>query len=192
VTPDLAASFGLKSAIGALVVAVEKGSPADKAGFMPGDVILKVEARPVERSIDLPQLIAATVPGTTMKFEVWRHGATKELVATIGELASEQTPTQAREEKTQTNRLGLALRELTPAQRAELGTGNGLLVRSVRGAALSAGIQQGDVIVAINDTKVDRMATFEKVLAGVAPGSTVALLVLRDGNLVYVPVRVPG
>jgi serine protease Do len=86
----------------------------------------------------------------------------------------------------------LVLGELTPAQRAELGTDSGLLVRSARGPSLKAGIQEGDVIVAINDTRVDRVAAFEKVLAGVVRGGSVALLVLRDGSLLYIPVRVPG
>ena len=192
VTSDLAASFGLKTAAGALVAVVEKGGPADQAGFLPGDVILKVDGRPVEHSIDLPQIIGATAPGTSVKFEVWRRGATKELVATIGELRSERTSIPQPQEKGKANRLGLVLGELTPAQRAELGTDSGLLVRSARGPSLKAGIQEGDVIVAINDTRVDRVAAFEKVLAGVVRGGSVALLVLRDGSLLYIPVRVPG
>jgi serine protease Do len=191
VTPELAASFGLKSATGALVVMVEKGSPAEKAGFMLGDVIVKINARPVDSSSDLPQIIAATAPGTTMKFEVWRGRTAKELTATIGELVSERPRAAAEPAEKPANRLGLTLSELTPAQRAELETVGGLLVRAARGPALKAGIQQGDVILAINDTKVARVADFNKVLAGVPAGSTVALLILRAGAVVYVPVRVP-
>ncbi len=84
------------------------------------------------------------------------------------------------------------LSELTPDEREVLQTDGGLLVRSARGPALKAGIRRGDVIVAINAGKVDRVADFNKALAEVDPGGTVALLVLRAGNLIYVAVRVPG
>jgi serine protease Do len=73
VTPDLARSFGLESATGALVTAVEKASPAEKAGILPGDIILRVGAAAVETSGDLPQIIAALPPGTAVKLELWRR-----------------------------------------------------------------------------------------------------------------------
>jgi serine protease Do len=191
-TADLAASFGLKRAAGALVVMVEKGGPAEKAGFLPGDVILKVQGKAIESSSELPPIIAATRPGTTLQFQVWRRGAAKELTATIGELEAEEPRPEAEPGELRANRLGLVLSELTARQGAELETEGGLLVRSVRGPALKAGIQAGDVIVAINDRKINRVADFDRALAAVPPGGVVALLVLRDGELVYVPVRLPS
>ena len=189
VTPDLARSFGLKSAAGALVLMVERASPAEKAGIVPGDIILKVDASAIESSIDLPQIIGATPPGTAIKVEVWRRGARKQLAATIAVLAAEPPRMPAEPEEKRVNRLGLALSELTPAERRELAAEGGLLVRGVGGPSLKAGIQPGDVIVAINDTKVDRVADLNRVLARAAPGGTVALLVQRAGALAYVPVR---
>ncbi len=192
VTPDLARAFGLKSAAGALVVMVEKASPAEKAGFLPGDIVLRVGGKTVESSSDLPQIIAATPPGTTVEFEIWRRRAPRELTAIIGELPPERARAAAEPEVGRADRLGLVLGELTPDQRRDLETDSGLLVRGVRGPALKAGIQRGDVILAIDEVEVNRVADFNKVLAKVPPGGTVALLVLRDGSLVYVPVVLPS
>jgi serine protease Do len=188
VTPDLARSFGLESATGALVAAVEKASPAEKAGLLPGDIILRVGAAVVETSGDLPQIITATAPGTTVKLEVWRRGARRQLAATLGELAPE--PRAAAEPQAQpAPRLGVMLSELTPAQRDALRTAGGLLVRAVAEPALKAGVEPGDVIVAVNDRRVDRIADLNKLLAAVPRGGTVALLVQRAGSLVYLAIR---
>src|SRR5712671_3307789 len=85
VTQELADSFGLKKAQGALVSAVETKSPADKAGIKTGDIILAVDGRDIENSIDLPRVIGETRPGTTVNLKVWRQGETKELRASLGE-----------------------------------------------------------------------------------------------------------
>jgi serine protease Do len=188
VTPDLARSFGLKSAAGALVLAVERASPADKAGLLAGDIILRVDAAAVETSSDLPQIIAATAPGTTVKLEVWRHGARKQLAATVAEFAPEPRAA-ATPEARPAPRLGVQLSELTAAQRSALGIAGGLLVRAVADPALRAGVEPGDIILALNDRRVDRIADLNKLLAAVPPRGTVALLVQRAGGLVYLAVR---
>lgn len=191
-TSDLAASFGLKSTAGALVSTVEKGSPAEKAGLLLGDVILKVDGKPVESSSDLPQMIAATAPGNIIKLEVWRRGAAKELTVTVGEMPADTPRATPEPEERRPNRLGLAVSDLTRAQRESLEISGGILVRAVSGPALTAGIQQGDVVVAVNDAKVERVADFNKLISKLAPKSNVALLILRRGVLLYVPVRLPN
>jgi len=187
-TADLAAVFKLEKAAGALVVSVEKGSPADDAGLLPGDVIVKVDGTSLEDSRDLVRMIAATAPGTTINLEVWRGGSAREVSVTVGELAAERLRVEPRPEEALPNRLGLVLTELTPSQRSWLGLDGGLLVRSVGGPALEAGIQEADVILAINDTRTDRLAELERVLAQTPRGGAVALLVWRRGNLAYVAV----
>jgi serine protease Do len=191
-TDELAASFKLKSATGALIVMVEKGSPADRAGLAPGDVILRVDGKSIEDPSELSRLIAATPPATSVRLAVWRRGKAMELDATVGELVSERPRARAEPEEARADRLGLVLGELTPSERRELGIERGLLVRSVRGPALKAGIRPGDAIVAINDAPVSRVVEYNQALAEAAPGGVVALLVLREGTLVYVPVRLPS
>jgi serine protease Do len=85
----------------------------------------------------------------------------------------------------------LSLGELSPAQRIQLGTDGGLMVREATGLARSEGIRAGDLIVAVNDGRLDRVEDFRRRLSDVAPGRTVALLVMRDRRLAYVPVRMP-
>jgi serine protease Do len=188
VTPELAAVFKLEKAAGALVVSVEKASPADDAGLLPGDVILGVDGSSIEESRDLVRMIAATPPGTTIKLQVWRRGNAREVNVTVGEAVAERLRTEPAPEETLPDRLGLVLTELTPAQRSWLGIDGGLLVRGVSGPALEAGIQEADVILALNDTRTDRVADLDQALAQVPRGGTVALLVWRRGNLAYVPV----
>jgi len=86
VTRDLATSFGLDRARGALVNSVEKGSPADKAGIEPTDIIVSFDGKAVESSSDLPRLVGSTRPGSQSTLEVWRKGATKKLSLTVAEL----------------------------------------------------------------------------------------------------------
>jgi serine protease Do len=93
VSKELAESFGLSKAVGALVNAVEKGGPAEKAGVESGDIILKFNGKPVDSSSDLPRIVGSTRPGTKASMEVWRKGTTREVAVTVGELPEDRVPT---------------------------------------------------------------------------------------------------
>jgi serine protease Do len=191
VNPDLARAFGLKAAMGALILMVEAGSPAARAGIAPGDIVVKIDGKALESWTDLPQIIGATAPGRTLRLEIWRRGRTQEASATIaGPAAEARAP--AERQPMRANRLGLVLSELTPAQSEDLEVAGGLLVLDARGPALKAGLRARDVILALNDRAIARVAELNRLLADAAPGATVALLVLRGGVLAYVPVRLPG
>jgi serine protease Do len=187
-TVELAASFGLKEPKGALVSMVEKGGPAEKAGITPGDVILSFDGKPVETSADLARLVASTKPGTTATAEIWRKGAAKKVQVAIAELKEEQPVAQGESKQTPPNRAGLALSELTQEQKARLKIDQGLLVRNATGAAQRAGLQPGDVILAINDVPIDSVEAFEQQLARGKSGA-VALLVKRGPETIYVPLK---
>ncbi|MGZ5124793.1 MAG: PDZ domain-containing protein [Burkholderiales bacterium] len=189
VTPQLARAFGLADATGALVLVVERTSPAEKAGIVAGDIIAMVDGKAVRRPSDLLQIAGATAPGTTVRLQVWRRGAPRELVVTISELGVEQARAPSEPEPKRPDRLGLVLSELTPDQRYALGTEDGLFVRGARGTAARAGVQAGDVILAINDVRLQRLEEFDKALATLTPGVTVALLVARGGVVAYVPIE---
>jgi serine protease Do len=179
VSQSLAQSFGLERPRGALVAQVEKGSPAEKAGLKPGDVLLGVNGKAIERSAELPPLVAAVKPGTKATFELWRDGRKRTLEVTVGALAPEQVAAgPASEAGAETGKLGLALR---PSE-------NGLVVESATGAAARAGIRAGDVVTAVNGKRVKSVEDL-KAAAAKAKGS-VALLVRRGGDSIFVPVEI--
>ncbi|MCB4811396.1 DegQ family serine endoprotease [Methylovorus menthalis] len=192
INKDLADSFGMKSTNGALVAGVEKGAPAEKGGLEAGDVILKFDGKPVVTSSDLPRIVGATKPGKTVPVEVLRKGSNKTLNITVGEAPNEKdaaAPAAKGSAKPEVNRLGLVLRELTPAQKRKLNGKNGLLVVDAQGPAAQAGIRRGDIVLGLNNTEVQSLEQFNKQLGAVAGGKTVALLVQRDDNTLYVPLK---
>ncbi|OGV72696.1 MAG: protease Do [Methylophilales bacterium RIFCSPHIGHO2_02_FULL_57_10] len=192
ITKELAESFGMKNTNGALVAGVEKGSPADKGGLEAGDVITRFDGKPINTSSDLPRVVGATKPGKEVTLEVLRKGATRNLSLKVGEMPDDKEEAQAPRgpAKVEPNRLGLQLRELNPQQKKKLGGKNGLLVINVQGSAAQAGIRRGDVILAVNNIEVQNIDQFNKLIDGMASGKTVALLVLRGDNTLYVPVKV--
>jgi serine protease Do len=181
----LAESFGLKTPDGALVSSVSPGGPAAKAGLEPGDVILKLGDQPIASSAELPARVAAMKPGATAKLEVWRKGATTPIAVTLGELKRTESAAADQPGAAQ-NRLGLTARPLTPDEQQEARVKGGLLVEEAAGPAASAGVQPGDVILALNGTPVRSVAQLRGLLAG--SGKHVALLVQRDGTQLFVPV----
>ena len=187
VTQELADSFGLKKAQGALVSAVEPKSPADKAGVKTGDIILAVDGRAIENSIDLPRMIGESRPGTAVTLKVWRQGETQELRASLGEAPAEKVARADSESKTQPSKLGLALRPLTEEERKQIEAEGGLLVEQSEGPAARAGVQAGDVILALNNQPVKSVDQLRR-LVDRSRGS-VALLIQREGNKIYVPIR---
>ena len=180
VSQSLAQSFGLDRPRGALVASVDKDGPAAKAGIKPGDVLLGVNGKPVERSSELPPIVAAVKPGTQATFEVWRDGAKRNIQVRVGELPAEQVASSSREGAKPDNagKLGLALR---PSE-------EGLVVENVTGPSARAGIRPGDVVTAVNGRPVKSVEDLRAV-AEKAKG-TVALLVRRGESSIFVPVEV--
>lgn len=192
---ELAESFGMKNTNGALVAGVEKNSPADKGGLEAGDVIVKFDGKAIVASTDLPRAVAAVKPGKIAVVEVLRKGSQKTLNVTVGEMPTEGAEVaQANKPsaKAEPDRIGLVLKEATPQQRKKLNGKNGLIVIEAQGAVAQAGVRRGDVILGLNNTEVQSLEQFSKQLASFGPGKSVALLVLRGENTLYVPVRIPA
>ncbi|MBS0607887.1 MAG: DegQ family serine endoprotease [Comamonadaceae bacterium] len=189
VNQAFADSFKLPRPAGALVANVDAGGPADKAGLKVGDVILKVNGRPIVASGDLPAFIGQQPPGEKVQMEVWRQGHAETLAATLGNVNDKSTKVASSDQAVGKGQLGLSLRPLQPdeAQAAGLEKGQGLLIENVRGPAAMAGVQSGDVLLAINGTPVKDV---EQVRAAMAhAGKSVALLIERDGDKIFVPVQ---
>jgi serine protease Do len=195
VTRELAESFGLAQPGGALVSAVEEGGPADQAGIAAGDVITRIDGKPVTTASDLPRLVAPLRPGMRSTMRVWRQGASHDLTVTVGEMVDDKPATKpvARAPEPSANRLGLVLRELTPAQRRSLHSGGGLLVEAIRGNAARTDLQPGDVVLALINRGVTNelksIDQFNKALAQLAKGANVTLLVRRGEQQTFVTIK---
>ncbi|MEW5791680.1 MAG: DegQ family serine endoprotease [Pseudomonadota bacterium] len=184
---ELAKSFGLASASGALIASVERNGPADRAGLMVGDVILKYNGEPIDGASELPRLVAATKPGSRATLQIWRKGRTQQVGVVVGELTAPARGAAAPGPARGNNALGLVLRELSPVQQEQLGVKGGLLVEQVSGQAAAAGITPGDVITAVNNDPVQSVEQFNRLVSRYKAGQTFALLVNRRGNALYVP-----
>ena len=189
VNQAFADSFKLDKPEGALVSNVEKGGPADKAGLRSGDVIRKVDGQAIVSSGDLPAVIGQAKPGSTVTLEIWRQGARSEVTAKLGD-AMEKTPTVASNDDADASqgKLGLALRPLQPQERREAKVDIGLLIEDTGGPSARAGVQAGDVLLAINGTPAKSIEQVREVAAHA--DKSVALLILRDGERIFVPVRI--
>ena len=187
VDQPLAESFGLKRPAGALVSAVEKGSPAARAGLEPGDVILSIDGKAIGSSVELPATVAALAPGSSARLEVWRQGGSRSVDVQVGKFEDERLASSEPAAGPAGGRLGVAARALTPeeARRAEIK--GGAVVQEVRGAAARAGLRPGDIIVALDGRAVSSPEHL-KDLVGKA-GKRAALLVERGDARLFVPVE---
>jgi len=194
-TRELAESFGLSKPAGALISSVEKNGPADKAGIEASDVILRFDGKQVNSSSDLPRMVAATKPGSKAVIELWRKGESRQVTVVVAEMPEDGKLARAAEKlaedvATAIARLGIAVSELTKEQLQELQIGGGLLVEEVKGpASRAAGLQHGDVLVAIGNTPIRSLNQFNEILKQVPKGKNVALLVRRGDAASYVAIR---
>jgi serine protease Do len=184
----LAESFGLPAPKGALIASVEPGSPAQRAGLRPGDVILSLGGRPIENMSDLPLLIGQSRPGEEVRIDYWRERKGEQLSLKLAD-AQAKAPggtDEAGAAGAGQPRLGLALRPLSPAERQASGQSHGVMVAEVAGPAQLAGVEPGDILLGVNGKPV---STPQEVRAAtlLAKGK-VALQLMRDGDVLFVPV----
>ena len=185
VNQAFADSFRLPRPEGALVSSVEDGGPAARAGLRSGDVITGVNGQRVVASGDLPAIIGMARPGESVRLDVWRGGKPQTLTAQLGNAQGQaQAVTAAPAGQ---GKLGLALRPLQPQEKAAAQVAGGLLVEQASGAAARAGVQPGDVVVSVNGQPVKDVAQVRGIVA--QADKSVALLIRRDGQQLFVPVR---
>lgn len=190
VNKDLAESFGLDRAAGALVVQVVDGSPAESSGLVSGDIIVKVNGKDVQLSSDLPNLIGRLRAGDTAKLSVVRAGKRKTIDVEIGALPesddiqlSSNTPPAERK----SNRLGLVVSDIPAGKSNE----QGVVVTDVnRGPASMLGVVRGDVITMINGQRISSVADFERVVKDLPSNRSVPMRIVRRGQASFIPLRV--
>ena len=188
VNQALADSFGLDKPEGALISSVLPGSAAEKAGLKTGDVVRKVDGAAIVAAGDLSAAIGQSTPGQKVALEVWRHGKVQQVSATLGNASDKPVQKAEKEDAAGKARLGLALRPLQPGEKQSAGVQGGLLIEDASGPAAMAGVQPGDVLTAINGVNVSSVEQVRAMLD--KAGKSVALLIHRDGDTIFVPVRI--
>jgi serine protease Do len=193
VTADLASSFGLPSAKGALVSNVEDGGPAARAGIEQGDVITEYNGKPVADSNQLRNDVSSTTPGSTVSLKVFRNGRTETLQAKLGELAMKREKSDSSSESRGEGRFGMGVQPLTPDLAEEAGVPRGtrgVIVMEVdpSGIAAESGIQEGDVIEKVNGKTVTTGAELKSALDR-TDGKPSLLVVNRKGTDIFVTLR---
>jgi serine protease Do len=193
-------AYKLPDASGAAVADITSGSGADKAGIRIGDIILDYDGHAIHSPADLPPLVAMTKPGATAPVEILRNGSRQTVQVTVGAMARDQdstgnSGTMPGAGNSGADVLGIAVQPLDDATRKQAGLkpGQGVLVGDVTGeVAAQAGLQPGDVILMVNQQPVGSVEAFRAATKGVKAGSTVLLLVRRNGQNGFIGLTVPG
>ena len=197
ITPELSQKFGLKDSKGALVGDISKGSPAEKAGMMRGDVILEFNGKEVKSVGSLRNMVSQSKVGTQVKLKILRGGKEYQLTVAIAELPKEAagSPTEPSPENMQKNAFsGITVMDLTKEIARQLGLGaneKGVVVVKVEqgSGADDAGLKKGDVIQEIDKKKVAGLRDFNSITSSIEPGDTTLLFINRGGRRFYITIK---
>ncbi|YCA16565.1 DegQ family serine endoprotease [Kushneria sp. AK178] len=192
VSDDLADSFGLDRARGALIADVAPDSPAATSGLRSGDIILRAGDSDIDTSDALPRLIGRVSPGDSIDLRVQRDGREQTIDVTVGQWPdSEGASSDVADAGSDS--LGLAVSALSAEQRQQLGIEAGVLVQQVApdSAAARAGLQPGDVVVELAGESVDSVNTLRRLVDQLDENKAVPMRISRDGATLFVPLR-PG
>lgn len=195
VNKDLAESFGLRKAKGALVAQLLPGSPAEAGGLQSGDIITSFNGHEINLSSDLPHHVGRVKPGSEAKLHVVRNGKSKVIKLEIGALpedngralgaASQSTPKPAQLE----NRLGVVVADLTAQQISKYGSG--VMVQKVEAGKAGAlsGLVSGDIISMIHGERVSSVNDFNRVVQSLPKNRSVPMQIMRRGSAMFIPLR---
>ncbi len=194
VSKDLAESFGLEKAEGALIVKVLPNSPAQKGGLQEGDIILKFESSPITLSADLPHKVGVVPPGNSATLEIVRSGEKMEVELVIGTLPSEKKLTNSASPSENSaeadNPLNLLLEDLSSEQKSKFKIASGVIVKQVRdGVGSRAGLIPADVITMLNGTKIQSVSHLLEVVKQAPKGKALPLRIVRRGSPLFVPIK---
>jgi len=193
-TKEIAESLGLGKPRGAYVRNVEPGGPAATGGIESGDVILSFNGRDIGKSTDLPRAVGETKPGTSANVQVWRKGATKDLMVSVVDTEAGQAAVKKADGSNSSganaNSLGVAVSELSDGKKKELNIRNGVEVSGLGDGPLArAGVRPGDVIIRIADVDITGIKQFESIIKGLDANKSVPVFVRRADSTMIIPIR---
>jgi len=196
VTRELADSFGMPRPTGALVAQVQPDSPAERAGFRTGDVILRFNGIDVPRSSALPPIVGRTPVGSQVDVNVRRGDAEITIPVTIDALPDEVASARGMPPRPTPPQsvLGMQIEPLSAEERREAGLGDtGVRVTEVTGnPARAAGIRAGDLILQLAGEDVKSPDFLRELLQSAPAGRSLPVLIQRDGNPVFIALRIPA
>ena len=190
VSQDLAESFGMDNAIGALIADLDPEGPAAQSGLQAGDVILEVNGEEVERSSTLPRLIGRGAPGTEVELTLMRDGEEITESVELGSWPDAEQP-QAQANSNDQTRLGVMVAEIDEAMREQLNISGGVEVRQVEpdSVAANAGIQPGDVLVSIDHRSVSSSEELVSIVEELPTDRAIPIRLFREGRSLFVALR---
>jgi serine protease Do len=184
----------LNKPMGALVTQVTRDSPADNGGLKSGDIILKFNGKSVNYSSALPPIVGAVRPGKTVDVEVLRNGTSTLLNVTIEPLdEGRKISLRTKSDPIDESRLGVEVVALDKEQREKMNVESGVVVSKVmaNGAAASAGIRQGDIIVSLNREEIDSVAELERLVREAPDNEAIPVLVHRNNAPMFIALTLP-
>ncbi len=184
VTWPLAQSFGLKKPVGALISSMDRNGPAARSGLRSGDIILQLNGTDINDSSQLPVAVADLRPGTPAHIQYWRDHSPHEAVVVLGAMRHTTLASTGPGAATP-GKLGLVVRRLTSDEKHRAEVSGGVRVEQSADPAALAGILPGDIVLQVNHAPVSDPAQFRQRVSGAR--NTVALLVMRDGQQMFVP-----
>ncbi|WP_158773080.1 DegQ family serine endoprotease [Cobetia sp. L2A1] len=190
VSKDLAESFGLDRARGALIADLDPDGPAAASGLKSGDIITAVDGKDVESSANLPRMVGASSPGDSLKLSLLRDGKSQTLDVKVGPWPGSEKDSVAKATDDKQG-LGIAAAELDKTVLKELNIDNGVRVMEVdpQGVAAEAGIAAGDVLVELNQAPLTSVKALRDIVATLPTDRPVSLRLVRNGRPLYVALR---
>jgi serine protease Do len=193
VTKAVAESLGLGKPVGALVESVQAGMPAELAGIEAGDIITKVQGQQIDVFSDLPRLVGRIKPGDKAQLEVFHAGKLKQVSTAVIDFGNEADKSPDGSDAGPADGgqgvLGLKVVDLSEADKAQLHLRGGVRVEAVEGAALRAGVQEGDIILAIANVSVTSGKQFAAVAAKLDKSKPINVLVRRGDSANYLLIK---
>ncbi len=189
---DLAESFGLDRATGALITQVLADSPAEQSGLKEGDIILKFNQRDIDLSSDLPHIVGRTKAESTVDVEIVRDGKPQTIEVTVGLLPAREERLSRAAAPSTDNRLGIIVEDLSPQMRDEFSLESGVLVQRVAdGPAREAGIRRGDVITNIDGDRIRDSNAFADLIEALPANTAIPVRVVRNGTPEFLAIKIP-